>query len=224
MTAGKCPVDHAAIRPELEKLPDRMATLPLDERGYPIPWFVDWIDGKPEFRAMDVKKWVEAIKFSKCWVCGNKLGRHKTFVAGPMCGINRTSSEPPSHRECAEWSMRNCPFLNNPEMTRREDAEVNKISGCIGGFAITRNPGVTLLWTTDTFDVFPDGKGGRLIRMGEPSCAEFYREGRPATRQEVIESIERGFPALAEMAMLQKGGMEYLAAARKRFEEFLPKE
>jgi hypothetical protein len=38
------------LRPELTELPLRMRGLPLDERGYPVPWFVAWIDGKPEFR------------------------------------------------------------------------------------------------------------------------------------------------------------------------------
>lgn len=27
-----------------------------------------------------------------------------TFVVGPMCELNRISGEPPSHRECAEFS------------------------------------------------------------------------------------------------------------------------
>jgi hypothetical protein len=35
-----------------------------------------------------------------------------SFVVGPMCGINRNSAEPPSHKECAQWSARNCPFLS----------------------------------------------------------------------------------------------------------------
>src|SRR5580692_7475343 len=101
---------------DMSTLPRRMTALPIDERGYPVPWFVDWIDGKPEFRAMDPRKFVRAIKEKLCWVCGQRLGVNVCFVAGPMCGINRTSSEPPSHRECAVWSAQNCPFLNNPRM------------------------------------------------------------------------------------------------------------
>jgi hypothetical protein len=97
-----------------------MRHLPIDERGYPVPWFVAWLpDGKPEFRAMDRTKWFRAIREKLCWVCGGKLGVNVCFVAGPMCGINRTSSEPPSHLECARYSSRNCPFLNNPRMVRR---------------------------------------------------------------------------------------------------------
>src|SRR6516164_3611940 len=98
----------------LEPLPDKLKHLPIDERGYPVPWFVDWVDGKPEFRAMDGRKFRDAIKKRLCWVCGDRLGINLAFLAGPMCGINRTSAEPPSHYICAAWSARNCPFLNNP--------------------------------------------------------------------------------------------------------------
>lgn len=211
------------IRPELEILPARMSDLKLDERGYPIPWFVDYReDGTPEFRAMDPKKWLRAVREKMCWVCGGRLGRFLTFVAGPMCGINRTSSEPPSHLECAEWSARNCPFLNNPEAIRREDKDVHKLSGIVGGVAITRNPGVTMLWTCKDFTVWPDKRGGHLITMGEPEHVEWYRCGRPATRAEVEESIAAGLPALVAVAQLQEGALKFLDEERTRFEKYLP--
>jgi hypothetical protein len=195
-----------------------MQSLPVDERGYVVPWFVDWIDGKPEFRAMDGSKWVRAIREKLCWVCGGRLGRYMTFVAGPMCGINRTSSEPPNHLECAEWSARNCPFLNNPDQVRRVDEQVPGDGKCVGGFAITRNPGVTMLWTCKDYSVFDDGRGGKLVNMGEPEHVEWYAYGKPATRDQVLASINSGFPALAAVAMQEKGAMEFLTAARSKFE------
>lgn len=30
----------------LPPIPDAIAKLPRDERGYPVPWFVPWIDGR----------------------------------------------------------------------------------------------------------------------------------------------------------------------------------
>jgi hypothetical protein len=66
-----------------------------------VPWFVAWFDGKPEFRAMDGLKWIRAVREHLCWVCGGRLGVWQTFVLGPMCGINRTTVEPPCHLECA---------------------------------------------------------------------------------------------------------------------------
>lgn len=216
----KCPMH--GLRPELEALPSRMQSLPVDQRGYVVPWFVDWIDGKPEFRAMDTGKWVAAIKFKLCWVCGGRLGRYMTFVAGPMCGINRTSSEPPSHLECAEWSARNCPFLNNSEAVRRVGGDINSASPCVGGFALTGNPGVAMLWTTKDYSVFDDGKGGKLIHMGEPESVRWYANGKPASREQVQASIDSGLPALAALARQQDGAMAFLEKCVANFQKYLP--
>ena len=212
------------VKAELEALPDRMHDLAVDERGYPVPWFVDWIDGKPEFRAMDGRKLVRAIREKLCWVCGGKLGVHVCFVAGPMCGINRTSAEPPSHLECGQWSARNCPFLNNPRMVRREDETVNNdaFRESAAGCAITRNPGVVMLWITRQFEVFRDSKNRPLIQMGEPERVEWFACGRPATRAEVMASIESGLPNLEALACQEKGGMEALERFKKRFERWIP--
>lgn len=47
-------------------LPARMRDLPIDDRGYPVPWFVAWVDGKPEFRAMDQEKFIRALREKLC--------------------------------------------------------------------------------------------------------------------------------------------------------------
>jgi hypothetical protein len=216
------------VRPDLEPLPDRLKHLPIDDRGFPIPWFVAWIDGKPEFRAMDGDKWRKAVRDRLCWVCGGPMGVNVAFVAGPMCGINRISSEPPSHLECARWSARNCPFLANPNQVRREDEwsrdmeDRETISGC----HLKRNPGVAMVWVTRTFDVMrvplsSPGNPGKLVVMGEPSNVEWWAEGKPATREQVIESIESGYPALAATAQ-RPGELEELHRARERFWKYIP--
>ncbi len=206
-----------------EPLPMRMQKLPVDERGYVVPWFVDWIDGKPEFRAMDGKKFVCAIREKLCWVCGERLGVHVCFVAGPMCGINRISAEPPSHLDCGAWSARNCPFLSNPQMVRREDERVNcqKVRENSAGFALTRNPGVTMLWVTRTYEIFGT-ETGPLIQMGEPERVEWYACGRPATREQVMQSINSGLPNREAIARLEPGGLRALAEAYQRFEPLIP--
>lgn len=207
------------MRKELESLPLRMRDLPEDERGYPVPWFVAWQDGQPEFRAMDGEKWIRAVRFKLCWVCGKALGIYKTFVAGPMCGINRTSSEPPSHLECAQWSARNCPFLNNPDQARRDLPNTL----CPAGFMLERNPGVTLLWTTKTYSVFDDVHGRPLITFGEPESVEWIAEGRKATRAEILHSIDTGMPALVALAQTQDGALKHLLDTKERFvSNYLP--
>jgi len=196
------------------KIPTRIAKLPVDVRGYPVPWFVQWFDGKPDFRVMDSRKMARAVKDRRCWVCGDKFGHLEImcFVIGPMCGVNRVSAEPPSHRECAEFSVKACPFLTLPRAQRREaafpDAPLQET-----GVMLSRNPGVSLLWLTDYYETFrapvmksAHGNGGEplspgiMFTLGDPVECIWYREGRPATRAECVESVDSGMPILRDAA------------------------
>lgn len=195
------------MRPELEKLPENLSSLPIDSRGYPVPWFVQWVKNEagekvPEFRAMDMKKWARAVKERLCWVCGGKLGANLAFTIGPMCGITRTTSEPPSHLLCAEWSVRNCPFLTRPHMTRRDlEADYPGEIGKVAGVMIPRNPGVSLIWVTRDYRVWKDPTGsGYLITVGAPESVTFWAEGRTATRAEIDASVDSGIPLLEKVA------------------------
>jgi hypothetical protein len=182
-------------------MPERIAALPLSDRGYPIPFFVDYIDGKPEFRAMDRSKFIACVKRNLCWVCGQPLGRYKCFAIGPMCAINRISSEPPSHVECAEWSAKACPFLSNPEMVRREHGlpEDRRAAGVM----VKRNPGVTLLWTVTKIEL-RQVHNGILFSLVEPVSVSWWKESRPATRSEVEESVAGGLPLLQQACANQE--------------------
>lgn len=218
------------LRPELTKPPERIAALPLDRRGYPVPWFVEWIEGEPEFRAADPLKFKDAVELRKCWVCGDKLGAYLAFVSGPMCVVNRTSSEPPCHLECAIWSAINCPFLSRPRMVRREDDVIN--SDSLGEASLPRNPGVAAVLTTKSYKLF-EAKGaaslGWLIEMGPPLTVEWYTEGRKSTRREVVESIAGGLPTLRKMCDTERTALERLDAHKllsnqlKEVERWLPK-
>lgn len=183
-------------------LPSIMFNLPIDPRGFPVPWFVAWEDGKPLFPVADGAKMERAVSESRCWVCGHHLGRIRAFVIGPMCAVNRVSSEPPSHLECARFSARNCPFLVKPTMKRATDSRAYQERNLCdpAGTMISRNPGVTLVWWTLRHGIKYRGPDGVLFDIGKPHAVEFYREGRAATRQEIIDSIESGLPALESLA------------------------
>jgi hypothetical protein len=199
-------------------LPGRMRWLPISDKGYPVPWFVEWIDGVPDFRVMDASKFVRAIKNDLCWLCGQTLGRFKCAVIGPMCAVNLTSAEPPSHKLCAEYAVRACPFLTKPKM-RRNDKDIP--GGAIepGGIMLERNPGVTLLWIMHDYRTFRT-PSGVLLRLGEPVEIIAYAEGRLATREELDASIASGLPALAKLAHDEgNGAVEDLAAQVERANE-----
>jgi hypothetical protein len=180
-----------------DAVPPRIAKLPR-HKAYPVPWFVEWIDGKPDFRVADAHKQDDATRFGLCWVCGERTGRNVAFVIGPMCAVNRVSAEPPSHTDCAIYSATHCPFLANPTMKRRERGLPDNYVDP-AGVMLLRNPGVALVWVTRNFSTFR-APGGYLFDIGEPTQVSWYAQGRSATRAEVMASIDTGLPALQEAA------------------------
>lgn len=184
-------------RANLPAMPDRIRSLPVSSKGYPVPFFVEYIDGEPDFRVMDSRKMKRCVKERRCWVCGQPLGKYMAFNVGPMCSINRVSAEPPSHRECAEFSATACPFLTLPKAVRRE-ANM-PVETQVSGIMIARNPGVTLLWVTTAYKIMRVDNG-ILFDIGEPFYTHWYAEGRDATREEVMASISSGISILQEAA------------------------
>jgi hypothetical protein len=126
---------------------------------------------------------------------GQQLGKYVAFTIGPMCAINMTSGEPPSHRYCAEWSAVACPFLSRPHAERRDVGLPTYVPGTMIG----RNPGVTLVWVTQKPGIFFDDKGRPLFGIGPLESLKWFSRGREATRAEVWDSIETGLPALEEL-------------------------
>jgi ferredoxin len=181
-------------------MPLRIAALPCDRRGYPVPRFVHWLDGVPDFRVLDPTFMAAAVRQRLCWICGQPLGRKMVFSIGPMCIVNGISAEPPSHRECAEYAARVCPFLAIP-LTHRTESKRPHVKG--PGIMLTHNPGVTALWVTRSYKPFrPSIGNGRapLFQMGEPIDMTWYREGAPATHDQVIAAMRLGIPALIAAA------------------------
>ena len=140
----------------------------------------------------------------------------KAFVIGPMCAVNRTSSEPPSHLDCARFSARNCPFLSQPRMKRVGEQNLPHGTAAPAGEMIKRNPGVTLIWQTLRYSVWDDGRGGVLHDIGKPHEVEWYAHGREATRDEVLESINSGLPLLADMCQRDPDPQGALAELAQR--------
>src|SRR5260370_41025020 len=125
------------------EMPGRMARLPRDHTGRPVPWFVWWDGDRPDFRVIGKRKPEDAVRHKLCWVCGCPFQRqeHRAFVVGPMCAVNRLSSEPPSHIDCAVYSAVMGPFLPRPQMVRvgRGMAEfVGPLGGVMHGTPGTR--------------------------------------------------------------------------------------
>lgn len=192
---------------QLPEMPSRIKRLPKNDQGYPVPWFVAWIkegkvcpvgEGEPDFRAIAPGKITTAYSQRRCWICGDILGQHKVYVIGPMCVVNRVTSEPPSHRDCAEFAAKACPFITNPKEKRNKKDMIE--DGSIAGIHLDRNPGAICLYETRTAKPFRAGDG-YLFRLGEPNRIDWYALGRVALRLEILESIESGLPHLQKLAV-----------------------
>lgn len=173
------------LRADLPPLPARMKRLRVDERGYPIPWFVSYVDGRPEFRVYRVDKLLRANRSGLCWICGNKAGRVHTFILGAVHALTRMTSQPPCHAECARFAVMTCPFFAAPIDVRRSWS--------------TRNPGVTCLWTTSAFRARYEDCG-LMYRLGDPTQLEIYAEKRPATREEALAAMDAVMPMALQVA------------------------
>ena len=159
-------------------VPRRMLDLPRDPRGVPIPWFAGRdADGRLRVTILDRLKWRDAVRERRCWLCGAPLGRCCTFVLGPIQAVTRTVTEPPSHLGCAEYAVRVCPFLANPERGR--------FDGVANPNGAPANPGMFALWQTLSFEL--GEPRGKLI-VGDPVRVAWRTRGRAATAAEIEAS------------------------------------
>src|SRR3569623_1956600 len=145
--------------------PARIARLPAAPRGFPVPWFVSWRDGVPQFPVIDAAKLGAAWRDERCWVCGERLGAWRGWVVGPMSVIEGATPEPPSHCDCAAFAVKSCPRLTSAR-TR---------PGATAGYARQANvshtrSSATAIWITKGRGATPfQANGGLLFKLEEPS-------------------------------------------------------
>ena len=203
-------------------VPERMRKLPISDKGFPTPYFVGEFEGKRDFRVIAPGAMAACYHKRICWLCGQPLGQYMAFVIGPMCSVNRISSEPPSHLDCANYAVRACPFLSRPKMRRNEEG-VPSLQDRSAGIAIAHNPEATLIWVTKSYKPLKVSNGV-LFQIGEPTQTMWFKEGRKATRAEIDASIAKGLPLLRKQAEGDPEAMTELDRYIKRAEKLLPVE
>ena len=144
------------------EIPSFLAHLKVDGRGYPIPFFVGYIDGKPDFRLLDAKKQVICFEQKLCSVCGKKLFKDSLFfISGPQGLSNAISTDPGMHRDCAEYSMKFCPHLYFEKSERRETGEVYQLAKMNTDQAvIVAKPNELFVIKADKYWKVPNPQGG----------------------------------------------------------------
>jgi hypothetical protein len=179
------PIWATVLRNFIDSMPARIARLERDARGYPIPWFVHRpSNGGIDFRGMDPKRFLQAVKERRCWVCGDRLGKYIAFVGGPLSAAQRIYADPPSHVECAEFSAKVCPFLAIPSAQRREANKPAHIE--MAGEQVVENHEATAMLITTDCSMSPQG----VLVASEPREIRWFHQGRPATRAEVQHAIQ----------------------------------
>lgn len=179
-------------------MPPRMARRPISPKGFPVPWFARWENGVPDFVNIHPSRTREAIERECCWLCGERLGTYKAFTIGPMCCVNRISAEPPEHFDCALYAVKACPFLKNPNAKRNTAAAIGTAEHT-PGIMIQDNPGVIAIWITTNYKVMIV-ENGFLFRLGAPTEVHFFKEGRKATRAEVLDCMNSRIGILRNVA------------------------
>jgi len=219
-------------------VPHYMHGLVRDERGYIVPRFVAFLQDRklapygslgatPDFRAIDTKFMIRAVKGNLCWLCGQSLGRYHIFVIGPMCMVNRITSEPGCHFACAEYAVKVCPFMINPRTRRNEKpTAADHVKVDPAGIHNDRNPGAYVLWgqvgPAKPFEV-KVGSGGVLFKLAnKPDSVQWWTQGRKANRDEALAALDAGVEELGKLDNDVAARRDLMLAAAEA-KQFLPR-
>jgi hypothetical protein len=189
---------------KLPPLPPNMRHLPVDaKRGLSVPYFVLWEDGIPDFRISDMAKMRECTLHRLCMICGKPMaGDEGVFAMGPLNVIQATNDEPPMHQLCAEYSAQVCPWMLRPGMKRidKKPKPEGTISLTVESRAAEYKgaPQVWALYHAEEYMATSEPNGTMMYYLGAPTEIHWWREGRRATRDEVITAMAEGRAYLAQ--------------------------
>jgi hypothetical protein len=128
------------------EIPERMAKLDRDHRGYPIPYVVFRdTDGTPHFTINDEIKVTRCKTHHICPICGRELLRGRWFLGGPMSAFHPRGAyiDPPLHHECMRFAVQTCPYLISAKYTKRIDGKTldpSKVPGVLALIDPTMDP------------------------------------------------------------------------------------
>jgi hypothetical protein len=193
--------------------PDRIARLPKDRRGYPIPWNVlRGVDDAPVFTVNDDRKHREALRRGLCPICGERLGRWKWFVGGPRSAFDPHGwyFDLPGHHECIQFALATCPYLATPRYLGRVDVpDPSKLPPeariLLDETMIPSRPDLFVAVASQFIEVQERALLAPYVRPMRPALAyEYWRHGRQVSKSEALPllrtalGVEWNFPAVTE--------------------------
>jgi hypothetical protein len=168
-------------------MPPRIARLPRDRRGYPIPWNVlKGVDDFPIFTVNDSERHLHALRAELCPICGERLGRWRWFVGGIRSAFDPHGAyfDLPGHHECEAFALQVCPYLALPQYLGRIDvADPTKLPKdsltLIDPTMIPERPAVFVSVASDKLEILDVQPGAVLIAPGRPYLGhEYWRHGQ----------------------------------------------
>ena len=168
------------LRADLPWLPKHMQHLPVDHRGFPIPWFVETLADSgtrlPHRRLQETsgRGQAEAV----LGVRRAPRAVHGVCPRPDVCG-DAHHLRPPCHLDCAIFAATACPFLIRPRMKRNTKGLEQMDAVNPAGIMIERNPGATAsvvhaklpavcCWRRRLADQDRRGGGGALVCRSAP--------------------------------------------------------
>lgn len=203
-----------------QPIPSRIKALPVQD-GMPVPWFTAVVGDKYDLRFVDKAKIIPALRHNTCWICGQKLDVYRSFNIGPVSAINLITSEPPSHKECAQWAAKACPHLNQKQRQRNNSNLPSELEDR-NPLGISETIEVSCVATVTNYAIHP-GKH-LLIELKQVTDIEWLKHGVRATREEVVDALAKARSLIAEIA-IQEGekSLTKLESKYNKILTFLPK-
>ena len=209
------------------EIPERIKKLPINEIGFPVPWFVQWfVDGvfsepgigTPDFRITDQRKRYRS-NLRQCWICGELLDEFKAFVVGSKVTITRVNDEPPNHRECAIFALKACPFIAIPSMRRNR----KNMPMIMDVETEVPHSSIYVMWLTKAVSAVPwHGATETLYMLGDPEEVLWFAEGKLASRFKVTQAIDRDLLELR--GSVNRNAIPQIERYYKSLESWLPTE
>lgn len=179
-------------------MPERIARLPRDKRGFPIPWNVLQDNGVPFFTVNDSEKHNLALRSRLCPICGDCLGRWKWFAGGPLSAFHEAGGyfDLPGHADCMRYALSTCPYLALPQYLGRIDVP-NKsklpkdISVLLDPTQIPERPDVFVAVASDHYEL-ERGAVQPVLRPLRPYMDyECWRHGKVVEIEDVLPLLRK---------------------------------
>jgi hypothetical protein len=186
-------------------MPDRIARLPRDIRGYPIPFNVLRADdGTPFFTVNDDRTHLRCIREGLCPLCGERLGKWKWFVGGPKSAFDPHGwyFDLPGHHECERYALAVCPYLAMPKYLKRVDVpHPEKLPNALplvllDQTPIEERPEIFVALAGQMIEVADNSPMLPYVRPSYPRLGyEFWRHGKQFTEAEAMPFLRQALGA-----------------------------